>query len=67
MYYKHAKEMKRIALLLLLTLGIFSGKAQHILSLPKERVNELRITAQNNASSPSYYTETAIMDIVLHL
>ena len=61
MHYKHAKEMKRIALLLLLTLGIFSGKAQHILSLLKERVDELRITAQNNASSPSYYRDSRIL------
>ena len=53
--------MKRIALLLLVSLGVISGMAQHFVSLPKEKLDELRITAHNNASSPSSYTEKAVM------
>ena len=56
--------MKRLVILSLMMLWCFSGMAQHVLSLPKAKVDEIRITAENKANAPSSYTEEAILSML---
>lgn len=56
--------MKRLAILSLTMLWCFSSMAQHFSTLPKEKVDEIRITAENKANSPSSYTEESILKML---
>lgn len=56
--------MKRLAILSLTMLWCFSSMAQHFSTLPKEKVDEIWIIAENKANSPSSYTEEAILKML---